>query len=109
MRVTSFEELSHLGWAKRVNDATKRVSYVRPNKTIVNQRRDLSDSERDEIGDILFPGKLRVNVAPQSVNSTEPPSSAAQHLPPYPTCPLIYPVLLQPHRAHLVHQLIRQK
>ena len=82
MRVTSFEELSDQGWIKRVHTTTKRISYVRPNKTIVNQRRDLSDNERDAIGHILFPGKTMVNVAPQSVTPSETPSPAPAPLSP---------------------------
>ena len=72
MRVTSFEELSQNGWVKRVHPTTKRVSYVRPNKTIVNQRKHLSDVERDEIGHILFPGRSSGNVAPLSVSLSAP-------------------------------------
>ena len=66
----SWQTLEDSGWRKRVNSKTNRYSYVRPNnRGIVTQKRQLSVRERDEIGDILFPG--RVPKVPGNPNSVE--------------------------------------
>ena len=54
----TIQDLIEIGWEKFTTDKN-RVFYVRPgpDKKRVNQRRDLTPSERTEIGDILFPGR----------------------------------------------------
>ena len=46
MPIESFSELEGKGWRKRPTK-TNKVSYLRPNKKVVNQLRDLSDIDQD--------------------------------------------------------------
>ena len=55
MRIDSFNDLEKLGWQRRPNN-NGRNSYLRPNKRVVNKRRDLTTNEQRMFGDILFPG-----------------------------------------------------
>ena len=43
-----------LGWSLRSEGGKKGRSYLRPDKRVVSKRRQLSESEDREFGDILF-------------------------------------------------------
>ena len=60
MENKSWESLESKGWIKRRHQVTGRISFKRPGLKgkIVNAKRDLTDVERVEIGDILFPGRV---------------------------------------------------
>ena len=50
----TWEQLVGEGWKQR---STKRRSYVSPDGKVINSRRDITGPSRDDIGDILFPGR----------------------------------------------------
>ena len=50
MPITCLEDLLKLGWSKNGNNG-----YLRPDKRLVSRKRQLSMSERNDFGDILFP------------------------------------------------------
>ena len=50
----TWEQLVGEGWKQR---STKRRSFVSPEGKVVNSRRDITGPSRDDIGDILFPGR----------------------------------------------------
>ena len=54
------QDLLNIGWERFTSD-NKKVFYVRPgpDRRKVNQRRDLTATEKTEIGDILFPGRKK--------------------------------------------------
>ena len=56
--MSSWKDLQELGWKQR-SDKNNRVSFLRPDGSVVSQRRQLSEREKSDIGDILFPGKRR--------------------------------------------------
>ena len=79
----SWEELQLEGWKLR---PTKKLSYERPpapgsvtRGNIVNQKRNLTQQEQADFGDVLFPGKARrlTVPAPATDPSTAPVSSSA--------------------------------
>ena len=76
----SWKLLEERGWRKRLNSKTNRISYVRPNNGgIVSQKRHLTAIERDEIGDILFPGKApKVQANPNPVPVAASDSTSTQ-------------------------------
>ena len=45
----TWDELSREGWRKRVHPADNRVSYLRPNGTVVSQRNRLTEEEERNI------------------------------------------------------------
>ena len=51
----SFDDIQKIGWSRVTDPKTHSKIYIRPNKTKVRQRRDLSDNEKVILGDILFP------------------------------------------------------
>ena len=72
----TWQVLEVRGWKTRLHPVTNRLSYIRPSGGIVNAKRDLSEQEKQEIGDILFPfsnqkGKRgRVSTGPELVTDT---------------------------------------
>ena len=50
----TWEQLVGEGWKQR---STKRMSFVSPEGKVVNSCRDITGPSRDDIGDILFPGR----------------------------------------------------
>ena len=50
-------QLEAKGWKKIYHDTNKKTHYIRPgpNGKKVSQRRQLSKTEKEEIGNILFP------------------------------------------------------
>ena len=57
----SWEDLQRLGWAKHQNIATKRTYYTRPNsQTKLYQKRHLTEEERFDYGETLFPGRGKI-------------------------------------------------
>ena len=66
------EDLIKLGWRRRVG--TLRPSFLRPDASVVRRRRDLSQSENDRFGDVLFPGrkKPRPEVQSQPLPAQQP-------------------------------------
>ena len=68
MEKKSWEILESEGWVKRKHPVTGRTSYRHPGPKgrVVNSKRDLTESERAEIGDLLFPGRMGM---PGSTNS----------------------------------------
>ena len=51
----TWQVLEVRGWKTRLHPVTNRMSYIRPSGGLVNARRDLTEYEKREIGDILFP------------------------------------------------------
>ena len=82
MKITSFDDLIKLCWSKEINQ-NNRVHYVRPDKRKVRQRRNLTNKEKDEIGDILFPGKKKSPApavpTPVPAPAPAPPDSPDSH------------------------------
>ena len=66
------EDLLKLGWRRRVG--TSRPSFCRPDSSVVNKRLDLTHSENDRFGDVLFPGrkKPRPEVQSQPLPAQQP-------------------------------------
>ena len=56
-----WDQLEAKGWKKIYNDTTKKTHYIRPgpNGKKVSNKRQLSKTEKEEIGDILFPAVRR--------------------------------------------------
>ena len=55
--MTTWSDLEERGWTRQENTNGK-IVYIRPRDTgggKVNRKRDLTESERLEFGDILFP------------------------------------------------------
>ena len=79
MENKSWESLESEGWIKRQHPVNGRISYKRPGLKgkIVNAKRDLTDIERTEIGDILFPGRVSLpgNSATDGVGVSAPQTS----------------------------------
>ena len=64
------DEMLKMGWRRRIG--LSRASFYRPNSSIVNRRRDLSESEDESFGHVLFPGRKRKSCDAQPVNSSDP-------------------------------------
>ena len=80
MRIDSFNDLEKLGWRRRPNN--KRNSYVRPDKRVVNSRRDLSNEEDRIFGNILFPGRRgHIENEPQRTMTRQPSCSRSSSCP----------------------------
>ena len=56
MPITCLEDLLKLGWSINGDKG-----YIRPDKRVVSRKRQLSLTERNEYGDILFPIRPRLN------------------------------------------------
>ena len=73
-------ELLRYGWEKCLTNLNK-VFFIRPgaSRQRVYQRRDLTPSEKVEIGNVLFPGRVK-NVPPiiQSVGETASSSNGCR-------------------------------
>ena len=75
--MTTWSDLEERGWTRQENTNGKLV-FIRPRDTgggKVNRKRDLTESERLEFGEVLFPGrskrnKLEVAPAPSQTNTT---------------------------------------
>ena len=52
MAVDCFEDLVKMGWKRRIG----KPGYTRPSGRVVIRRNQLSEEEKSELGDILFPG-----------------------------------------------------
>ena len=69
------------GWKTRLHPLTNRMSYTRPSGGIVNARRDLTEQEKNEFGDTLFPfsankgQRRRLTIVPLPVS--DPPASTS--------------------------------
>ena len=55
----SWLQLSCRGWKRKTNARNNRITYERPDSTIVSQSRDLTQTEKIEVGHILFPKRGR--------------------------------------------------
>ena len=67
----TFDDMEKLGWSRVIDPKTQRKIYVRPNKTKVRQKRDLSDHEKEVLGNILFPCRQS---HPQNQSQACPPA-----------------------------------
>ena len=79
----TFDDIQKIGWSRVIDPKTNRKMYVRPNKTKVRQRRDLSENEKIVLGNILFPPR-QTQPQNQSQACPEPPSvppAAASSIP----------------------------
>ena len=59
MNNKTWSQLESEGWSREVNERNDDVEYKRPSGKKVRRKRDLSDTEQLEFGDILFPGKRK--------------------------------------------------
>ena len=62
------DEMLKMGWRRRIG--LSRASFYRPDSSIVNRRRDLSESENESFGHVLFPGRKRKSCEEDPVTSS---------------------------------------
>ena len=59
----TWEELEQEGWERRVSSTTNRVSYRTPvvagRRKTVSRRRDITEEQNNDFGDILFPSRKK--------------------------------------------------
>ena len=75
MAINCLEDLFKLGWRRRIGQR----GFTRPSGLVVTSRNKLSEKEKLEIGDILFPG--RANRKELSRTLSEPSSPSDSPLP----------------------------
>ena len=66
MPITCLENLLKLGWS-----ISGDKGYLRPDKRVVSRKRQLSLTERNEYGDILFPIRPRLNQLETNMSQSE--------------------------------------
>ena len=66
MPITCLEDLLKLGWSINGDKG-----YIRPDKRVVSRKRQLSLTERNEYGDILFPIRPRLNQLEKNMSQSE--------------------------------------
>ena len=74
-------ELESEGWSREFNERNN-VIYKRPSGTKVTRKRDLSETELLEFGDILFPGKR------QKIRFSHQPQQPQPEIPKIPDIPV---------------------
>ena len=96
MAINCLDDLFKLGWKRGIGHR----GYTRPSGKVVLRRNQLTEMEKSEIGDILFPGlrgrrKVDYSVTvsdgdelmtePSSYDSPAPPTSSSSGCPPLPS------------------------
>ena len=83
MKNKTWSQLESKGWSRVVNETFNDIVYKRPSCKKVRRKRDLSEIELLEFGDILFPGKR------QKIRSTFQPRPPQPEVPRVPDIPEI--------------------